>query len=260
MAIAIGSISKVSVGASSVNLSVAAATGGTAPITYQWYQSKTTGFTPGSATLISGATSLSVAVSGLTPSTQYYFEVVATDASAVTASSAQLSVATVAASPNPNQFALAPYLGMLDLRFNGNTIAAQLDISLGASATLVGGQAVKFTITPAGLPQVIPCVAASDACCGFVNYDIKSAVFLPGNALEISMAGNVMYLQATAAINRGQFLTQLPSAVAGGTIGGVVPVTGSSGFPIIGYALDSVVSGSLVRVMLTTPANSVNVD
>jgi hypothetical protein len=165
---------------------------------------------------------------------------------------------TSAASPNPNQFALAPYLGQLDLRFNGDTISCTFDPA--GSGTLVGGQAVKFTTSASGDPTVVPSLLSSDDVAGFVNYDIKSQVYNPGSRLEISMAGNVMYVYAALAVNRGQFLTSLPAAVAGGTNGGVVPVTGSSGFPIVGYALDTAPIGGLFRMFIQTPAAPYAID
>lgn len=260
MAIAIGSLAVVSVGSSTANLLAPAATGGSGAVTYQTYRSTASGFTPGSLTLIPGATSLAIADSGLTPGTTYYYETVATDAAAASASTAQLLVVTTSAVPNINTYTTGPQLGQLDLRFNGNTIAVQLD----GSVSVVAGQSVKFSTTSdqqapgiynssPGMPLVVPCTAASDVACGYVNYNIKNAVFLPGDAMEISMEGNVMYLMAALAITRGTSLTNLPANVAGGTIGGVVPVLGGS-IPIVGYALDTSIIGSLVRVMLRTPA------
>ena len=260
MALAVGPISVVSVGSTSDSLLSAAASGGVGPYTYQWYRSTASGFTPGGGNLVAGATSLSLQDSGLTPGTQYYYKIVVTDTgnADATATSAQASVLTSASSPNPNQFTLAPYLGMLDLRFNGDTIACEFDPA--GSGTLVGGQAVTFSVNASGLPLVVPSLLASDDVAGYVNYDIKSAVFNPGNRLEISLAGNVMYLYAALAINRGQFVTSLPSAVAGGTNGGVVPVTGSSGNPIVGYALDTQPIGNLIRIFLQTPAAPYAID
>lgn len=260
MAIAIGSIAVVSVGSSTANLLVPAATGGSGAVTYQTYRSTASGFTPGTTTLITGATSLSVADSGLTPGTVYYYETVATDSIGSVASTPQVTVTTTAATPNINSYTTSPILGQLDLRFNGNTIAVQLD----GSVNVVAGQSVKFSTTSdqqspgifnstPGMPLVVPCTAASDIACGYVNYNIKDALFVPGDLMEISMEGNVMYLQAALAINRGQSLTNLPSNVAGGTVGGVVPVLGGT-VPIVGYALDTSTIGSLVRVMLRTPA------
>lgn len=251
MATTAGVLSLISAGAQAATLSSAVATAGAAPYTYQWYRSTATGFTPGGGNLIAGATSLSLNDTGLTPSTQYYYKVVATDSGAVAGTSTQLAVATSAAVPSPNQFKQAPYLGQLDLFYNGDTVPCQFDPN--GTGTLVSGQAVKFSTTVGGLPMVVPCTAAADVCAGFVNYNSKYAQFIPGDPIEISMAGNVMYLQAALAINRGASLTSLPSAVAGGTVGGVVPITGSSGFPIVGFSLDTVAIGQLTRVMIKTP-------
>jgi hypothetical protein len=261
MSLTAGSLSAVSVGASNDVLQAAAFTAaGSLPVTYQWYRSTTSGFTPGGGSLIAGATSLTLSDSGLTPGTQYYYKVVGTDSSGTpqTATTTQLAVLTTAAAPGPNQFSQAPYLGQLDQYYNGDTIPCQFDPA--GSGTLVAGQAVKFSTAAGGPPQVVPCTAASDVCAGFVNYNSKYAVFSPGDAVEISMAGNVMYLLATAAINRGSFLTSKPAAVAGGTNGGVVTVTGSSGYPIIGYALDTAISGALLRVFIQTPAAPYAID
>lgn len=261
MATTIGTLTLVSVGATTDVISVPAATGGTSPYTYQTYRSTASGFTPGSTNAIAGATGLTVNDSGLTPGTQYYYKTVATDSSGtpVTATSAQLSVLTTAASPSPNQFTGSPTLGQLDLPYNVNTLPVQFDPA--GSGTLVAGQAVKWsTNSSGGPPMVVPSLAASDVVAGFVNYNIKNAQFNPGDPMEISMSGNVMYLYAALALTRGQFLTSLPAAVAGGCNGGVVPVTGSSGNPIIGWALNTVNIGALTRVMLTTPAAPYAID
>lgn len=261
MSLTAGSLSAVSVGSSSDNLVAAAFTGaGSLPVTYQWYRSTATGFTPGGGNIIAGATALSLADSGLTPGTTYYYKVVGTDSSGTpqTATTSQLLVLTTQASPGPNQFAQAPYLGMLDQFYNGDTIPCQFDPT--GTGTLIAGQAVKFSTTAGGAPKVVPCTAASDVTAGYVNYNQKYAQFIPGDPVEISMNGNVMYLTAAAALTTRGYLTSLPAAAAGGCNGGVVPVTGSSGFPIIGWNLDIVAIGSLVRVFIQTPAAPYAID
>lgn len=262
MATTAGALSKVSVGSTTASLSSAAATGGTAPYTYQWYRSTSSGFSPGGGNIITGATSLTLSDSGLQPGTPYYYKVVATDSGSVTGTSAQLEIITTAAAPNPNQAQLAPITGQLQMPYNFNTLSVQFDPS--SSGTLVAGQAVVFTTTAAGVisaaPLVAPSTAQGDHVVGFVNYNIKNAVFNPGDYLEISMAGNVMYLQACAAINRGQFVVNCPAAVSNGNNGGVTPVTGSSGFDILGYSLDTVAAGQLCRIELATPAAPYAVD
>lgn len=254
MSLTAGALSQVSVAPQQAVLVSAVATMGTSPYTYQWYRSTATGFSPGGGNILTGKTSLSLTDTGLTPGTIYYYKVVATDSAGTpaTANSSQLVVTTTALLPVPNQFAQAPFLGMTDLRLNYNTIAVQFDPS--GSGTLVGGQAVKWVTTAHGTPLVAPSLAQADIVAGFVNFNIKDISYAPGEYLEISMAGNVIYLVATAAVNRGSKLCSIPAAVAGGCNGGVVSTTGSSGFPIIGYALDTAVSGALFRVMLQTPS------
>lgn len=257
---AIGSPTLVSVASTSDVLQSPAASAGTTPYIYNWYRSTATGFTPGSGNAIGAAQSpagnavpAAFPDSGLTPGTQYYYKVIVTDSAGTpaTATSAQLAVSTLAPSLSQNQFAETPFLGQIDLRFNPDTIAAAFDPA--GSGSLVGGQAVKFTTNANGIPLVVPCTAAADVAAGFVNYDIKTAVYSPGDKLEISMASNVMFLYAALAINRGQQVTSLPAGVAGGCNGGVIPAVGGS-LPLVGWSLDTKAIGQLCRIFITTPA------
>lgn len=260
MATTAGALSKVSVGARVASLSSAAATGGSSPYTYQWEKSSTVG---GSYTPITGATSLTLSDSGLRPGTPVFYKVVATDSGSVSGTSAALEVITSIAPPSPNQFAQTiASLGSVQLPYSYNTLSVQFDPA--SSGTLVAGQAVIFSTASSGVvsgvPLIAPSLAQADHVVGFVNYNVKNAVFLPGDLLEISMDGNVTYLQASSAITRGQFVVSCPAVVANGNIGGVTAVTGSSGFDLVGWSLDTVAAGSLVRIHLKTPASAVDID
>lgn len=61
-----------------LNLS-AAAMGGSAPYAYQWHRSQLFGFTPGSTTLLPGATASTLSQAGLPAATTYYYLCVVTD-------------------------------------------------------------------------------------------------------------------------------------------------------------------------------------
>lgn len=256
MSLAIGAITAPNIQSNQISIQAPAATGGTAPYMYQLHRSTTTGFSPGGGNAVGPLQTLGAAVvpalvvdSGLTPGTKYYYvmEVVDSAGSPATADSAQLEADTIAAVPSQNQFTGAPFLGMTDLYLNFNTIGVQFDPA--GSGTLVGGQAVKWSTAAGKVPLVVPCTATSDKGCGFVNYSIKDQSFLPGAFLSISLAGNVIYLYAALAVNRGNLLTGLPAAVAGGCNGGVIPAVGGS-LPIVGQALDTAAIGSLFRVMV----------
>lgn len=246
-ALAAGALSQNSVSPTTASLTSAVATGGTGPYTYQWYKSTTTGFSPGGGSLISGATALTLSDSGLTPGTQYYYKVVATDSAATpaTANSSQLAVATTQPLQNPNQFAETSFLGMIDQRFDYNTTEVQIDSS--QSGSLYAGQAVKIVDSIDGVPKVVAVSAITDQVFGFINFDIKSATFSAFDMCEISQAGNVIYLYATGAIARG---AQVCVDVV--TKGGVSALVSTAN--IVGYAFDkATAAGQLIRVKLATP-------
>lgn len=257
MALTAGSLSQVSVSDVAASLIASAAVSGTTPYTYQWYRSTISGFGVASASAV-GTNSLSLSDTGLTAGTVYYYKqtIVDSNATPATTSTAQLVVTTLAQQVSQNAFQEAPYLGMCDMQFNYDTMSVQFDPA--GSGTIVGGQAVKFSTAVGGVPLVVPSLAASDKIAGFINYDIKSRSFNPGDLMEISLRGNVMFLFASLAINRGQQVTSLPAGVAGGCNGGVVPATGGSGFPKVGWSLDTAVLGALCRIFLETPAYSLD--
>lgn len=245
-----GAISLVSKDSVSAQLSATAASGGTGPYTYQWYKSLTSGFTPGGGNIIAGATALTLNDTGLIPGTQYYYKVVATDTghSNDTVEYTQLGVQTTPPVQNPNQFAQTALLGMIDMRFDYDTVSVQIDAS--QATDLFAGAAVKVVDSAGGVPKVVGCSANSDEVFGFINYDIKTIAFKAGMAAEISQSGNVMFLYATGAIARGAQV-QLDLS----TNGGVAAKVGSSGADIIGFAYDKAsAAGDLIRVKLGVPS------
>lgn len=246
MAITAGVLSQVSVSAQVVSLSATATTGGTAPYTYQWYRSTTSGFSPGAGNLIAGATALTLTDSGLIPNTQYYYKLVTIDAVPNTVTYTQLAVATTAPVLNPNQFAQTSYLGTIDLRFPYNSVSVQIDVS--QATPLFCGGAVKMVNSVGGVPKVVGCSANSDGVFGFINFDIKTVSFVAGSTAEISMRGNVMYLYSTGVIARGARVTLDLS-----TNGGVASIT--TGANVVGWAYDSFpAAGTLGRIFLDTPS------
>jgi len=253
MSLTAGALSQVSVGSTTAVLLSAAATSGTAPYTYQWYRSTTTGFSPGAGNIIAGATSLSLSDSGLIPNTQYYYKVVATDSATptpATATSSQLAVSTSAPVLSQNAFTQSPFLGTIDLRFDYNTVSAQIDVS--QVGGIYAGAAVKLVPSsqPNSAPKVIGCSANTDEVFGFINFDIKTVQYVAGSLCEVSQAGNVIYLYATGAIQQGkQVQLDLTSQ------GGVAQAVGSSAANIVGWAYDgAAAAGALIRVRLLCPS------
>jgi hypothetical protein len=86
-----GTASAGSVTPTSISVLVGTASGGTAPYTYQWRRSTTSG--SGYAN-VAGATSTSLVDTGLTSGTTYFYQCVATDALSATVTSNQVSATT----------------------------------------------------------------------------------------------------------------------------------------------------------------------
>ncbi len=248
MTLTAGVLSQTAVTSTTATLAATAATGGTGPYTYQWYRSTTPGFTPGGGNILSGKTALTLADTGLIPNTTYYYSMVVTDTgnSNVTEEYTQLAVVTSAQTLSPNQFAQTEYVGVIDLRFDGDTVSAQ--IASTQATALYAGQAVKVVDSADGVPKVVACDADSDEVWGFINFDIKSVTFPAGAECEVSLDGNVMYLVATAAIAR---MAQVMIDVA--TVGGVK--TAAGGGTYVGWAYDkATAAGQLIRVFIKTPS------
>lgn len=251
MATTAGAITQQQVSGTTADLTSAAATGGAAPYTYQWYRSTTPGFTPGAGNLLAGQTSLTLHDTGLIPNTQYYWKVVATDNGAVAGTSAQLAGATGQQTVEMNTFGQGLVAGHVDLRYAYNTVSVQIDSS--QVGKLYFGAAVKMVDNDGGVPKVIGVSANTDEVLGFINYDAKSQDFEAGDMAEISMEGNVIYLWATTAIPRGARVTLDVTSPAG-----VGVLVGSSGAKIVGWAYDKATApGELIRVHLKTPSFAV---
>ncbi len=80
-----------------VALTVAAPTGGSGALAGQWYRSTAAGFAPSPATLVAGATGLTLNDSGLTPGTTYDYVYQVTDAAGAKSSSAGFAATTLPA-------------------------------------------------------------------------------------------------------------------------------------------------------------------
>lgn len=254
MAITAGTLTVTPLNGTTNLLSATAATGGTGPYTYQWYRSTTSGFTPGVGNLIAGATSLQYTDTGLIPLTQYYYKMIAIDTghSNDPAAYAQVAGNTINPTFPLNQFAMGVLVpGFIRLHPSPNTVSVQIDSS--QATPLYFGSAVKIVDSAYGVPKVVGCTANSDEVLGFINYDMKTAAFLPASMAEISMEGNCIYLYATGPIARGARVSLDLT-----TTGGVRSAAGNTGDRIVGWAYDKATqAGQLIGVMLETPSRTV---
>ncbi len=241
-------ITVVATFATEAQLQGTAATG-VGPFEYQWHRSTTNGFTPGGGNAIAGAEDLELFDSGLTPNTIYYYKLVSIDTgnSNLEQTSSQATLTSAQQSVSENVMQQTPFIGQLDLQLNFNTVAAQVDVS--ESSTLVAGQAVKIVDNTNGIPTVTKCSADSNEVFGFINFNPKQNRYIKGDRMQVSLKGNVMYMQSNAAISRGsRVVLEVDNA------GSVGPASGAGGERIVGWAYDKFsTAGDVKRVYIETP-------
>ncbi len=146
---------------------------------------------------------------------------------------------------NSNQFAQTPMLGSPDLAFNFNTKSVLLDPESVATKLQVG-QAVK--LVAGAVPQILVDQADSgDTPYGVIIFSMKKNTYTKGQTVEVACRGNVLYLEAAAAVTRGAAVENVPT-------GPTVQTQALGGR--LGYALDQASgAGELIRVEID-PAES----
>ena len=140
-----------------------------------------------------------------------------------------------------NQFSMALNKGQLTLSQNWDTLNCV--ISANEVATLVNGQAVLL-VDEASVQLPVENVAAiTNAIFGFIPYSTKTNEYVAGDSVKVAKNGDVMVMEASAAIARG---ADLEIVISGDKV-----ATQSTG-TTIGTALDKAAAdGDLIRVLIT---------
>ncbi len=149
------------------------------------------------------------------------------------------------ASPNINAFKPLPIKGDTTLPRTGMVITARTKSD--ELIPLIPGQAVKIVDSEGGVPEMTALTASTDAAFGVVLYNIKNVNFPANEAFELGMRNTVVYMEASAAIARGAYVTfnYLTNKVS----------TALLQAPVLGIALDKATAdGDLIRVILDVPS------
>ena len=102
---------------------------------------------------------------------------------------------------NSNQFAQTAMLGMVDMLLNPNVIPVRIDPASVATKLQVA-QAVKL-VAKVGAEIYVDECPVDEKPYGFIVFSPKKNTYVAGDRCEIACEGSVIYLEGSAAINRG---------------------------------------------------------
>lgn len=140
-----------------------------------------------------------------------------------------------------NQFAPKVEKGQLTLDRNGNSLNCV--VSANQATALVPAQAVLIEDATGDAIPVTDIAAITDAVFGFVTYNTRTDSYSAGDMVKIAKAGDVMVMEASAAISRG---AQVMVVISGNKV-----ATKTSTNTTIGIALDKAAAdGDLIRVLI----------
>lgn len=115
--------------------------------------------------------------------------------------------------------------------------------------SVVPATPMKIVTTSAKLPHFAP-ATADDQIVGFLEWDIIRPSYVAGNLCQVSPDTNVMYMEASEAINAGANVTM--DSFSDITVKTAAPASGDDpADPVIGYALEAATAaGQLIRVKI----------
>lgn len=119
-------------------------------------------------------------------------------------------------------------------------------IDSAVTGNVVPGTPMKIVATSAKLPHFAP-AASGDIVAGFLEWNVIRTAYVANNLCQVSPATNVMYMEASGAINAGVNVTM-------DSLTNITVKAAGSSDPVIGLALESATAaGQLIRVKIGEP-------
>lgn len=117
-------------------------------------------------------------------------------------------------------------------------------IDADVSGSVAPATPMKIVSTSAKLPHFAPASSDSDNIVGFLEWNVIRSGYVAGTLCQISPETNVMYMEASGAINAGV-------NVAMDSYSNITVKAAGAGSKVIGYALESAANaGELIRVKI----------
>lgn len=124
---------------------------------------------------------------------------------------------------------------------NTESFSGMIDASV--QGNVVPGTPMKIVATSAKLPHFAP-ATAEDKIVGFLEWNVIRSAYVAGTPCQVSPDTNVMYMEASGAINAG-------ANVAMDSFSNITIKAAGNNDAVIGYALEAATaSGQLIRVKI----------
>ena len=125
---------------------------------------------------------------------------------------------------NQNQFNVTPILGSVFQGFAPNVKSVRINPS-SSTSTFIAGQAMKL-IASTAKEIVVDQISAGELPYGILLFNPKKGTYAKGEVVEIACDGTVMWLETSAAVNRGALvaLDHTGPTVANATTGNIVGI------------------------------------
>jgi hypothetical protein len=149
---------------------------------------------------------------------------------------------------NQNQFTQTPMLGQLTQDPQPNTLVCQINPA--GTAVYVAGQPVVLVDTAGAQFLVdVPAALTNGPVIGVICYSKQKNQYVPGDQVEVAARGNIIFLEASAAIARGTQVAATPTASL--TTDPTVATDTTNGHYILGAALGKATAANqLIRVQI----------
>lgn len=124
---------------------------------------------------------------------------------------------------------------------NTESFSGMIDASV--VGNVVPGTPMKIVATSAKLPHFAP-ATAEDKIIGFLEWNVIRSAYVAGTPCQVSPDTNVMYMEASGAINAG-------ANVAMDSFSNITIKAAGNNDAVIGYALEAATAaGQLIRVKI----------
>jgi hypothetical protein len=150
---------------------------------------------------------------------------------------------------NQNQFAMTPELGQVAQTPNSSVVSVLINPASVATVIQNGSPVKLITGTSNQVMVDVGSDPTNDVIYGVIIYNLRKNQYSPGDNAEVATGGSVMFMETSAAVNRG-------TTVAINPAGPTVATDTTTGHQVGGVALDQAAAANTLIRVLVKPAKN----